>query len=196
MGHVARKPIESPPLTFDELYRQIVALPEGVTGQILTPGELTTMGRPGFPHRLAQRRCTSGLSSIDRMEGGTGWWIEVEAEIRFPRGRLLVPDLAGWRVERVPEPLMENPITTLPDWCAEIISPSSARIDRVKKLHIYTECGIAHVWLVDPEAHTVEVFVPHEGLPLRVATAADDEHVALPPFDLLMDFAPWWVRQT
>ena len=69
--------------TFDELYRQIEALPQGVTGEIIDPGVLRTMSRPGRAHRLAAQNCHVALSSKDQNVGGTGWWIEQEAEIRF-----------------------------------------------------------------------------------------------------------------
>src|SRR5215212_2887797 len=89
--------------TFDALYEQIRALPENLTGEILEPGVLRTMSRPGKRHRRAARLLLHNLDSYDKNVGGIGWWIDVEAEIRFPGGRLLVPDICGFRVERVPE---------------------------------------------------------------------------------------------
>src|SRR5438094_2273901 len=101
-------------LTFEELYRQIEELPEGVTGEIVEPGVLTTMSRPGMPHEDALEGCHDALGGFSARKGGTGWWILREFEIRFPGGRLLVPDLAGWRVERVAKLPKENPLTILP----------------------------------------------------------------------------------
>lgn len=90
--------------TFDELYQEIRDLPEGSRGEILEPGELhITMGRPGKPHRRAAQRIYRGLSGVDHDTGGTGWWIELEPEVRFGE-RMYDPDIAGWRVERVPDP--------------------------------------------------------------------------------------------
>src|SRR4051812_41575033 len=124
MGH----PAAAVP-TFEELYAQIRALPESLTGEILEPGVLRTMSRPGKPHRRAAKHCFQSLARFDAGMGGTGWWIEVEVEIRFPGGRLLVPDLCGFRVERVPDLPDENPLTILPDWCCEVLSPNDARDD-------------------------------------------------------------------
>lgn len=58
---------------FETLYRQIQALPEGVTGEILDPGVLHTMGRPGKAHRRGHRQVLRGLRGLDANEGGTGW---------------------------------------------------------------------------------------------------------------------------
>src|SRR5690349_23031926 len=100
--------------SFQELYEQIVALPEGMTGEILTPGVLTTMSRPGKPHRNVAKILGRTLDRFDRRLSGAGWWIEEETEIRFPADRLAVPDICGFRVERVPELPDDNPLEIIP----------------------------------------------------------------------------------
>ena len=59
--------------SFDELYERIRALPEGVTGEILEPGALRTMSRPGKAHRRASRKLLRRLEAFDASEGGSGW---------------------------------------------------------------------------------------------------------------------------
>ena len=182
--------------SFDDLYERIRALPQGVTGEILEPGVLRTMSRPGKAHRRAATTLGDALRGFNPVLGGTGWWIEVEAEIRFPLGRLAVPDLCGFRVERVPELPDENPLTILPDWCCEILSPSTARDDRRVKLPLYATSGVTWTWLVDPEHRMVEVYEAVQGRPTLTVTAAADERVVLPPFEKELDLAPWWVPET
>ncbi len=179
---------------FDVLYRQIQSLPEGTTGEIVEPGGLRTMGRPGKAHRRAQLRVLLGLGGSNQSADGTGWWIELEPEVRFGP-RLLVPDLAGWRVDRVPDLPDENPITLVPDWCCEVLSGSTARVDRLRKLPRYLAEGVGHVWLVDAAQQTVEVYVARDGLPVRVAAGGADERLVLPPFDLEVDLAGWWLPE-
>jgi len=179
--------------TFEELYEEIRALPEHLTGEILEPGILRTMSRLGKRHRRAGKRCMQSLSGFDVGSDGTGWWIEPEAEIRFPGGRLLVPDLCGFRVERVPELPEENPLTILPDWCCEILSPRTARDDVTVKLPIYARSGIPWSWIVDPMRRLIEVFETVDGRPALTATAKDDDHVMLPPFDGEISVGPWWI---
>lgn len=181
--------------SFQELYEQIVALPEGMTGEILVPGVLSTMARPGKSHRNAAKRMGRDLDRFDRRLGGTGWWIEEETEIRFPLDRLAVPDLCGFRVERVPELPDDNPLEILPDWCCEILSPKTARSDRRIKLPLYATCGVAWSWLVDPERRMVEVFETVGGRPTLVLTAVEDERILLPPFDQPFDLSPWWLPE-
>jgi Uma2 family endonuclease len=184
-------PVRRP--TFDELYERIRALPESVTGQILQPGILTTMGRPGMQHAHAQSLIDDWLRQADVRRGGTGWWVLREMEIRFPGDILAVPDLAGWRVERVPQVPDENPLTVLPDWCCEILSPSSTRIDRLLKLPLYARAGVRWTWLVDPHAGFVEVYESVGERPLRIASASDEERVRLPPFDEEAPASTWWM---
>jgi hypothetical protein len=104
--------------TFDELYRQIERLPQRLTGQVLTPGVLTTMARPGAAHHRAFAQCRRTLDAFDVEAGGHGWWIRQEFEVRFPGDRLAVPDLAGWRALEHPELPDDNPLRIVPAWCA------------------------------------------------------------------------------
>jgi Uma2 family endonuclease len=179
--------------TFDELYGEIERLPEGLTGEILEPGILRTMSRPGRAHRRAAKWCLESLRGHDRTLGGTGWWIEAEAEIRLPDDRLVVPDLAGWRVDRVPALPDDNPIAIVPDWCCEVLSPRTARDDRVVKLPLYCRSGTQWVWLVDPTLRTVEVFESINGRATLSCTGRESELVSLPPFEGQIDLAPWWL---
>jgi Uma2 family endonuclease len=178
--------------TFEELYAEIERLPEGATGEILEPGVIETMSRPGRAHRHASKRATIALASFEVGPSGTGWWIEVEVEVRFGP-RLLVPDLSGWRVERVPELPEDNPITIVPDWACEILSPFTARKDRAIKLPHYARSGVPWIWLVDPALHTIEVYETDKGRPALAMTAGEADVVTLPPFDGEIAVGSWWL---
>lgn len=180
--------------TFEDLYAEIEALPEGMTGEILGPGDLRTMARPGAAHRLSAHRVGSALRGSNLMDGGVGWWIEVEVEIQLPGGRLYVPDLAGWRVSEEPAFVEDNPITVVPDWACEILSRGTQRGDRAFKLPTYAAAGVGHMWILDPEAKTVEVYETRQGLPVLVATAVGPVTAMLPPFSEPMDVERFWKR--
>ena len=182
-----------PARSFEELYAEILRLPEGMTGEILEEGVVRVMSRPGKRHRRAARACLDALSGADANVGGSGWWIEVETEIRFPPGRLAVPDLAGWRAERVADLPDENPLTVLPDWCCEILSPRTARDDKRLKLPLFARSNVPWSWLVDPTLRLVEVYQTLNGLPALVATAQEDERCVLPPFELEISLETWWL---
>jgi Uma2 family endonuclease len=124
-----------------------------------------------------------------------GWWIEIEAEIRFPADRLTVPDLAGWRVERVLERSNENPLTTLPDWVCEVLSPPTARDDRTLKLPLYAESGVGWVWLVDPELQTLEVYECLNARPTLAAVARSEDTPAPAPFGIELALKRLWTTE-
>jgi Uma2 family endonuclease len=178
--------------TFDELYREIERLPQRLTGQILVPGVLTTMSRPGAAHEHALANCEHALGRIDQRVGGHGWWLRHEFEIRFPGDRLAVPDLAGWRADQYPELPDDNPLRIVPAWCLEVLSPGTASDDRALKLPLYASTGVGHVWLIDPELRIVEVYESVGGRPTLAATARESEIVRLPPFDLELSLGTWW----
>lgn len=180
-------------LTFDELYTEIEALPEGMTGEILGPGELRVMSRPAGRHRFGAQRISHALRGSNFILGGSGWWIEVEAELRLPDDRLYVPDLCGWRIEGIPPFIEENPITVMPDWACEILSRDTQRADRARKLPHYARAGIGHVWIVDPAARSIEVYETRGRLPVLVETATNDATAVLPPFSLPIDLASLWL---
>jgi Uma2 family endonuclease len=132
------------------------------------------------------------LQGLNRIQDGAGWWIEVDAEVRLGDA-LFVPDLSGWRVERVPEFPDDNPILVTPDWCCEVLSPTTARADRTEKLPSYAQRGVGWVWLVDPSMRAVEVYACEGGRPTLVQTAVDDATIALQPFGIDIPLCGWWL---
>jgi Uma2 family endonuclease len=178
--------------TFEELLAEIERLPEHLTGEILEPGVVSIRARPMAAHRLAHRECLFSLRGASADRTGKGWWIEHEPPVRF-NDRLIYPDIAGWRVERSPRRPDGFPITLIPDWCCEVLSPSTARDDRFVKLPIFARTGVQWMWLIDPAMHGVEVYVTERGHPMLVATAKEDETTRLPPFDLDIDLSGWWL---
>ncbi len=108
---------------------------------------------------------------------------------------VLVPDLAGWRRERMPE-LPESAACTLaPDWVCEVLSPSTQSIDRVSKMNIYARAGVPHAWLIDPNAQTLEVYKLAGELWTCCASWAGAEKVRAEPFDAIeLDLAGLWER--
>jgi len=165
-------------------YADIEALPPNMVGQILY-GVLHAHPRPAPRHGIAAGELQSELTlPFGRGRGGPGGWIFiVEPELHLGP-HVVVPDIAGWRRERL-TPLPDTAfITTPPDWIAEILSPSTQAIDRTDKLAIYAEHGVRHCWYVDPIARTLEVFTLSGSKWLVEATFKDADPVAAPPFDV------------
>lgn len=167
------------PATYEDLFD----LPENLVGEIIA-GRLITHPRPAPKHARAYSSLGVEIgNSFDRGRNGPGgWWILDEPELHLDRD-ILVPDLAGWRRSRMPA-LPETAWFELPpDWVCEILSPSTAKVDRAEKLPIYARHGVAHAWLVDPDLRTLEVFENLGGKWLLLAVLENDAAVSQPPFD-------------
>jgi Uma2 family endonuclease len=170
------------------LYEQLLALPENLTGEIID-GMLYAQPRPTARHGKAEGSLNIRLGGAFQFgEGGGpgGWWIIPEPEVHFVRDIVLtVPDLAGWRRQRMPNLPEDHRFEVVPDWVCEILSPSTATKDRIRKLPLYAEYKAAHAWLVDPLARTLEAYSLREEGWLLVAALKDDDPVCVPPFDAI-----------
>lgn len=166
-------------------YEDILDLPPNLVGEIIF-GQLITHPRPAPRHARAGSSLGIRIGGrFDLGDGGPGgWWILDEPELHIG-GHILVPDLAGWRRERMPRLPDTAWFECVPDWVCEILSPSTARIDRADKLPIYGNLGVSHVWLVDPETRVVEVYQHQPEGWLLVKTCAGEGLVAMPPFEVL-----------
>lgn len=136
-------------------------------------------------------------SAYHRGRGGPGgWWILVEPEIHFVRDtEVLVPDLAGWRRERMPRLPNDQRIEVVPDWVCEILSPSTARKDRMTKMPVYAHYGVDYLWLVDPLAQTLEAFALREGRWTVIGLLQEQERVSVEPFqDIALELGALWME--
>lgn len=166
-------------------YEDILNLPEHLTGEIIN-GELYTQPRPTPAHaRASSALGAKYVPPFDFGDNGPGGWIILdEPELHLgSKPHIIVPDLAGWRRERLPALPETAWFETAPDWVCEVISPSTAGKDRVKKMPVYAEFGVRHLWLVDPLAKTLEAYRLHDGQWLRIGAWADDDVARIEPFE-------------
>lgn len=158
-------------------------------------GELYTSPRPAAAHATAASTLGMDIGSpFQRCHGGPGgWWILDEPELHLG-DHILVPDLAGWRRQRMPEVPNVPYFTLPPDWVCEVLSPATRRLDRVRKLPIYGTHKVKHVWLVDPDSRTLEIFRPEAGRWVVAGTHGGDERVAAEPFEAVtLELGDLWV---
>lgn len=138
-------------------YEDLVRLPENMIGELIN-GELYASPRPSGPHALF----TSALGMLIGtkyhlgINGPGGWWIIDEPELHLGPDTV-VPDIAGWRRERMPTVPKSHIFTIAPDWICETLSPGNARYDRRKKLPVYASHGVPWAWIADPIHRSVEV---------------------------------------
>jgi Uma2 family endonuclease len=163
-------------------------------------GEVIQKAAPTGEHGDAQAGVVGALRpSFQRRSGGGGpggWWIATEVEVLLTTGDLVRPDVLGWRREHCPERPTGTPVKQRPDWICEVISPSNANDDTVKKLRLYHSAGVPNYWLVDPRDSTLTVMrwsadgyvtlmraersetvraVPFEAVELQVGTLFGDD---------------------
>ena len=174
-------------------YEDLQRVPDHLVAEILD-GDLFATPRPALPH--AHTGSVLGVEiggPFGQSRGGPGgWWILDEPEIHL-RDDILVPDLAGWRRERLPAIPNAAFMTLAPDWACEVLSPSTERIDRVRKLRIYAREGVSWVWLVNPILRTIEILRLEGGRWLVVATHGGEEEIHAEPFEaIVLELSRLW----
>ena len=96
-----------------------------------------------------------------------------------------MPDLAGWRRERMPDYPDAAYCTLAPDWVCEVLSASTRKLDLHGKRPVYAREGVGHLWLIDPADRTLEAFEPRKGEWAPIATVKDGDPVQIRPFEAI-----------
>lgn len=169
-------------------YQEVLDAPPHLVAEILR-GVLHTHPRPAPRHAVAHSALGMEIGSpFDKGRGGPGgWWIIFEPELHLGP-EVIVPDIAGWRRARMPALPDTAWFELAPDWVCEVLSPSTRRVDLTDKRELYAEHGVPHLWLVDPDARTLEAFTldafnRDAGRWTLTAALKDDAEVRVAPFD-------------
>jgi Uma2 family endonuclease len=183
-----------PPVRYDELLQ----VPDTKVAEIID-GELIVTPRPAFPH--AHAGSVLGADPIGAFHrppgdplGPGGWWLLDEPELHFGDD-VIVPDQAGWRRDRIAHLPNVAAYAEAPDWVCEVISPSTGKIDRSRKMLIYAREGVGHLWIVDPLLHTIEVYRLDQGHWVVAAVHGGEAPVRLEPFaEVELAIGRWWLE--
>ncbi|HVG61937.1 MAG TPA: Uma2 family endonuclease [Hyalangium sp.] len=176
--------------------QDLAQLPEHLVGEIID-GELYTSPRPAARHAKVASVLGMDLGNpFQRGRGGPGgWWIVDEPELHFGKD-VLVPDLAGWRRERMPQIPDVASFTLAPDWICEVLSPSTAKLDLVRKLPRYARAAVEYAWVIDPVNQTLEVFHQERERWVLVAAFVGDDRVRAEPFDAVeLELGALWLEE-
>ena len=164
----------------------MVEAPEGMVAELIG-GELHLQPRPARSHWRAASYLHGvmfGPYELGR-DGPGGWLFGIEPEIHLGQD-IVVPDIAGWRrtsLQNFDARISISYETVAPDWVCEILSKSTARKDREKKVPLYAREGVGHVWLLDPRSRMLEVLqLKHERL-IEVANLGPQDPVQAVPFE-------------
>ena len=156
----------------------------------LIDGEIVYKASPATEHGISQMKFGEVLAAFNRQVGGPrgpgGWWLVTEVDILYPqRSEVFRHDVSGFRRDLHPERPSGMPVKVRPDWACEILSPSTARYDVVKKSRTLHAHGVAHYWILDPEHETLTVLRHTEQGYLQVLTASVGDVVRAEPFDAI-----------
>ena len=180
------------PLKRGATYDDLRDVPDHYVAEMFD-GELYATPRPALPHAHAATVLGGKLIGPFHRDGPGGWVILDEPELHFDND-VLVPDLAGWRRERVPKLPADAYMTLAPDWICEVLSASTETLDRGTKLRIYAREGVIHAWLVDPLRQTLEVLRLRSGSWSQLDAYEGNEKVRAPPFDALgLELGALWI---
>jgi Uma2 family endonuclease len=174
-------------------YADVVAAPRHLVAEIID-GDLRLSPRPAGPHTLVATLLGSELGPpFHRGRGGPGGWLILgEPELHLGED-ILVPDLAGWRRERMSMVADVAFFEIAPDWVCEVLSPSTEQTDRAQKLALYASTAVNHAWLVNPRSRTLEVMRRQERHWLTIGVHKDDDRVRAEPFDAIeLDLSGLW----
>lgn len=179
--------------TYEDLYD----IPDNWIGEIID-GELVASPRPAPGHSRVATVLGNliGLhyDHLGRGGGPGGWIFFYEVEVKLGE-HLLVPDFAGWKRERFPTELRDNWIPVAPDWVCEILSPSSLRTDKIKKMPVYAQFNVAHAWLIDPRDKTLDVYRLESGRWSLLGSFVEDDKARAEPFqEIEIDLEDLWLE--
>lgn len=174
-------------------YQDVLDAPEHQNAEIIN-GELHVSPRPGGPHTVVASALGVVLGAPFQFGiSGPGGWLILDVPELHIVGDIVIPDLAGWRRERLSEVPDAAYFTLAPDWACEVLSQSTAAVDRADKLPIFARAGVKHVWLIDPRQRTLEILRAHDGDWLLVGTHRDAARVRAEPFDAIeLDLSMLW----
>jgi hypothetical protein len=198
MGEPARKIAHA-------TYADLARVPSNMVAELIG-GVLHVMPRPAPRHARSSESAVQGelFGPFDRGRGGPGgWWILTEPELHFPDPTAanpfdaLVPDVAGWRRERMPKLPKTAAFELAPDWVCEVLSKSTEDEDRDEKMPAYAREGVGHAWLVDPIERTLELYVLGKGRRWSEPTIyRGDARVRVSPFEAVeLELGVLWAAQ-
>ena len=189
--------MEESKLTPKATYQDVIDAPFTMIAEIVG-GKLYTYPRsdPIFSNVLGGLLGNLLQPFTRRHSGPGGWCILHRVEVHLGED-VLVPDLAGWRLERLPENINLPYLAIAPDWVCEVISPITHKPDIGKKSAIYAREGVPHFWVVDIVKRSLEVSELRGTEWAMIDKVFDHAQVPLPPFDAItFDLGGLWPSQT
>jgi Uma2 family endonuclease len=178
-------------------YQDVIDSPPHMVAEIIG-GELRLSNRPANPASIAAATLHGTLMPSFHWDdtGPGGWIIMYETELHLGDD-VVVPDIAGWRRDRMPS-LPDTAFNTVPpDWICEVLSKSTEKIDRLEKMPLYAAFGVQYAWLVHPRRRTLEAFQRRGTAWTGIAVYQGPDRARIAPFDAIeVNLARLWADVT
>jgi Uma2 family endonuclease len=161
-------------------------LPEGAPVELLR-GRLIVSPSPTALHQLIVSRLIAVFEKV--CDATDGLVFPAPMDVVLGDETILQPDLVYVRADR--RSIVGERVQGSPDLVVEIISPGSDQRDRLEKLDIYAQHGIAEYWIVDPEQRVFEFLINRDGR-FEVASGRDNRYASAQFPEVQVDLAEFW----
>jgi Uma2 family endonuclease len=159
-------------------YADLERWPEDGRRYELYDGEVFVVPAPIPRHQIAQQRTIAALEAHVAAHGG--FVVGSPIDIVFSEHDVLQPDVVFFKADRQHLVDLDAPIRHVPDLCVEILSPTTASVDRGRKMQMFARYGVPEYWILDPKAGCVEVYQLVEGAYSFVAAGKHDDRIESP----------------
>jgi len=172
-------------------YKDYEALPADGRRYELHEGELSVTPAPSPAHQRVLRKLLMIVNPYVEAHG-LGEVFVAPIDCILDDTTVIQPDVVYLESVRLPA-ISTRGIEGPPTLVIEILSPSTAQLDRGAKFQLYARHGVPHYWIVDLEARSIEAYTLTEGAYQLTARVSGPGPVSLPPFpDLELVPASLW----
>jgi Uma2 family endonuclease len=161
-------------------------LPEGERVELLR-GRFVVSPAPTTLHQIVV-----GILHILLFESarrGSGRVVLGPADVVLDDHTIPQPDLLYVRQQR--RGILQARVMGPPDLVVEVLSPHNSRRDRVDKMNLYAEYGVAEYWIVDPVERQFD-FLVNRGGKFEVQPQQDNRYASPVCPELVIDLAAFW----
>jgi Uma2 family endonuclease len=175
-------------------YEDYAALPDDGRRYELHEGELSVTPAPGTNHQATLLNLVVILHGHVNARA-LGEVFPAPVDCILENVTIVQPDIVFIETARQAV-ISERGIEGAPTLAVEVISPSTAGIDRRRKLQLYARYAVPYYWIADPPARTIEAHQLTQGAYREVGALSGTASASLPPFpDLILDPREIWRGQ-
>ena len=172
-------------------YEDYAALPDDHRRYEIHDGELSVTPTPTFRHQLIITRLL-GILHRHVVAHDLGEVVPSPITVVLADTSVVEPDIVYLARDRLSLVGARGTIDGAPTLAIEVLSPSTARIDRQTKKHLFERYGVPWYWIVDTDARSIDVYQAVSGS-YGPADRRSGDLADLPPFlGLTIDAAALW----